>query len=58
MTGLPSSLSIAFWLVGSLWLVAIMARVFDAPIGFVLAALVVGVVAGGVEWLTLRGGKR
>jgi hypothetical protein len=58
MTGLPASLSIAFWLVGSIWLVAILAHVFDAPHEIVYAALVVGLLVGVVEWLALRRTKR
>jgi hypothetical protein len=58
MTGLPASLSIAFWLVGSIWLVAILAHVFDAPHEIVYAALVVGLLAGVVEWLAIRKTKQ
>jgi hypothetical protein len=58
MAGLPPSLSIAFWFVGSIWLVAIVAHVLDAPHQIVHAALAFGVVAGVVEWLAVRGSKR
>jgi hypothetical protein len=58
MTGLPPSLSIGLWLVGALWLIAIVARVFDAPHEIVHAALAFGVVAGVVEWLAFKGSKR
>ena len=58
MTGLPASLSIALWLVGSIWLIAILARFFDAPDEIVDAALAFGLLAGGLEWLVFRGGRR
>jgi hypothetical protein len=58
MAGLPPSLSIAFWFVGSIWLVAIVAHVLDARHQIVHAALAFGVVAGAVEWLAVRGSKR
>jgi hypothetical protein len=54
MTGLPASLSIAIWLVGSIWFVAILAHFFDAPREIVYAALAVGLLAGVAEWLALR----
>jgi hypothetical protein len=54
MTGLPVSLSIAFWLAGSIWLVAILADIFDAPHEIVYAALAYGLTAGVVEWLFVR----
>jgi hypothetical protein len=58
MAGLPASLSIAFWLVGSIWLVAIMAHILDAPHQVVYAALALGVIAGIVEWLVVKGNNR
>ena len=58
MTGLPASLSIALWLVGSLWLIAILAQIFDAPHEIVYAALAFGLIAGVVEWLLIRGNNR
>ena len=58
MTGLPASLSIAFWLVGSIWLLAILAGIFDAPHEIVYAALAFGLIAGVVEWLLVRGNDR
>ncbi len=48
---LPASLSIAFWLVGTIWLVAIVAHVFDAPHEIVTAAFIFGVLSGLVEWV-------
>ncbi len=58
MTRLPSSLSIALWLVASLWIVAILAHAFDAPREIVYAAFIIGLLGGVVEWLALRGGNR
>ena len=55
MARLPNSLSIAIWLVGSTWAVAILAYVFDAPHEIVYAALAFGLVAGIIEWLVLEG---
>ncbi|MCS3453202.1 MULTISPECIES: hypothetical protein [Bradyrhizobium] len=54
MTGLPGSLSIALSLVGSIWLVGVVALLVDAPGELVAAAFVFGVLAGFVEW---RAGK-
>jgi hypothetical protein len=53
MTGLPASLSIAFWLVGSIWLVAILADAFDAPGEIVYATFIVGLLTGLAEWLAV-----
>jgi hypothetical protein len=58
MTGLPASLSIALWLVGSLWLLALLAYVFGAPQEIVYAALALGLIAGAFEWLLIRGNNR
>ena len=58
MARLPTSLSIAIWLVGSTWAVAILAHVFDAPHEIVYAAFAFGLVTGMIEWLVLRGSNR
>jgi hypothetical protein len=58
MARLPTSLSIAIWLVGSTWAVAILAHVFDAPPEIVYAALAFGLVAGMIEWLILGGSNQ
>jgi hypothetical protein len=55
MTKLPPSLSIALWLVGSIWLVGLLAHVFAAPREIVLATFIVGVLSGVAEWLAVRG---
>jgi hypothetical protein len=58
MTGLPNSLSIALWLVGAVWLVALLAHALDASQEIVLGALAFGVLAGIVEWVTTKAGRR
>jgi hypothetical protein len=50
----PTSLSIALWLTGAIWLLAIVAHVFDAPHEIVTAAFVFGVLSGVVEWVVRR----
>jgi hypothetical protein len=54
MTGLPDSLSIALWIVGSCWAVAAVAYLFDAATGLVFPLLVLGLVTGFAEWLVRR----
>jgi len=58
MTELSPSLSIALWLVGSIWLIAILATIFGVPYKIVHAALAIGLLGGGLEWLAFKGGKR
>jgi hypothetical protein len=55
MERLPASLSIALWLVGSLWIVGVVAYLGDAPGELVIAALFSGLVAGGLELRAARG---
>jgi hypothetical protein len=57
MAGLPPSLQIGLWLVGAIWLIAIIARVFDAPDEIVHATLAIGLIAGVMEWLAMKGSK-
>jgi len=45
MTRLPSSLSIALWFTGSIWVVGMLAYAFDAPIEIVLATFAIGLSA-------------
>jgi hypothetical protein len=54
MTGVPNSLAIAFWIVGSCWAVAAVAYLFDAAAGLVFPLLAFGAVTGFVEWLVRR----
>jgi hypothetical protein len=51
MARLPTSLSIALWIVGSIWLLAVLAWTFDVSVEYVWAALVFGVFAGVAEWI-------
>lgn len=57
MAKLPNSLSIALWIVGSTWLVALLALLFDGANEIVWMALLVGLGAGIFEWL-VRGRDR
>lgn len=57
MSGLPPSLSIALWFVASMWVVAIVAHIGDAPREIVYASFAFGVVAGIVEWLVYKRSK-
>jgi hypothetical protein len=55
MARLPNSLSIALWLVGSLWIIGLIAYLGDAPGSLVAATLVAGLIAGGLElWAATR----
>jgi hypothetical protein len=45
-------------MVGSIWLVALLAHLFDAPREIVFAALIFGLFSGVAEWLVLRRRKR
>jgi hypothetical protein len=49
MAGLTPSLAIALWFVGALWVVGFIAYLGDAPGELVIATLVVGLIAGGLE---------
>lgn len=54
MTGLPDSILIALWVVGSCWAVALVAWLFDAATGVVLPLVIGGVLAGAAEWIFRR----
>lgn len=55
MARLPKSLSISLWLVGSLWIIGLIAYLGDAPGSLVVATLVAGLIAGGLElWASTR----
>jgi hypothetical protein len=49
MAGSSASLSIALWLVGSLWVVGLIAYLGDAPGELVIATFAAGLIAGGLE---------
>jgi hypothetical protein len=57
MERLPDSLSVALWLVGSLWIVGYIAYVGDAPSELVLATFVMGLIAGAIELAARDPGK-
>jgi len=54
MTPLPLSLAIALWLVGAVWVVALMAYFFDAPGEIVWLILFLGTATGLMEWSDRR----
>jgi hypothetical protein len=58
MAGLPASLAIALWFVGSMWLVAIVAYASDAAPEIVLLTFIAGLGAACVEWWAIGGGRR
>jgi hypothetical protein len=49
MERLPNSLSIAFWLTGSLWIIGFVAYLSEAPGELVIASLVAGLIAACFE---------
>jgi hypothetical protein len=49
MAQIPTSLSIAIWLTGSIWIVGFIAYLGDAPGELVIATLLAGLAAGGFE---------
>jgi len=55
MARIPDSLSIALWLIGSLWIVGLIAYLGDAPGSLVAATFFAGLIAGGLElWAATR----
>lgn len=54
----PASLSIALWLTASLWLVAILAHLFDAPSEIVELTFLFGAITGVAEWLAAKRSNR
>jgi hypothetical protein len=54
MAGIPSSLSIALWVVGSTWVIALLAYLMDMPGEIVLATFGLGLVTGIAEWMARR----
>jgi hypothetical protein len=54
MARLPTSLSIALWIVGSCWALGILAVRFDMSGEVVWAAMLFGIVVGIYEWLSRR----
>lgn len=58
MTGLPTSLSIALWVVAAAWGVAILGLILDVPGEIVLGSFAFGIVGGVYEWVLRRGGSK
>ena len=58
MAELPTSLSIAIWLIGLIWLVAIVGHVLGASQEIVYVTLAAGILAGVVEWIAFEGRGR
>ena len=54
MARLPDSLAIGLWIVGSCWLLALLALLVGLDAEVIRAALLFGVVAGLVEGLARR----
>jgi hypothetical protein len=54
MARVPESLQIALWIVGSVWLLAILALLFGFDAEAIWAALVFGTVVGLWEWQARR----
>lgn len=52
MNRLPSSLIVAFWLTGALWLAAIGHYYLELPPPVIGGAVLMAVVAATMEWLT------
>jgi hypothetical protein len=54
MTGVPDSIAIALWCVGSIWVVAIIAYLLDVGGEVVFVTFLVGIVAAATEFLARR----
>jgi hypothetical protein len=54
MARVPESLQIALWIVGSVWLLAILALLFGFDVEVIWTALVFGTVVGFWEWKARR----
>jgi len=57
MERLPESLSIALWMVGSCWALAILAYVFGASTEWILPLFMLGLLTGIAEWVMRRKAK-
>ena len=54
---IPDSLAIALWLTGSLWVMAVLAYLFEAPPDLIVALAAFGILSGIAEWLVRRNQK-
>jgi hypothetical protein len=57
MDRLPNSLSIALWVVGSCWFVAIVAYVFDGTRELIIPLVAFGALTGVAEWYLRQSSK-
>jgi hypothetical protein len=54
MAGIPDSLVIASWIVGSLWVVAVVAYLCEADTSFLVPLFALGAATGVIEYLLAR----
>jgi len=57
MERIPHSLSIALWVAGSCWFLAILAYIFDGPRDLILPLVALGILTGVAEWYMRRNAK-
>jgi hypothetical protein len=57
MTGIPDSLAIALWVVGSCWALAIIAYLIGGYEEFILPLVAFGILTGAAEWVLRRNAK-
>jgi len=57
MTGIPDSLAIALWVVGSCWVLSIIAFLIGGYEEFILPLVAFGVLTGAAEWALRRKAK-
>jgi hypothetical protein len=51
---IPTSLAIALWLTGTMWLVGLLAYRFNQPPAIVGGIFIMGIVAAIMEWLAAK----
>jgi hypothetical protein len=51
MKTVPNSLTIAMWVAGSSWALAILAYLLGSPIEWILPLVMLGVLTGIAEWV-------
>lgn len=54
MDRLPESLSIALWIAGACWAIAIIAYALDAPPDWIIPLFMLGLLTGLAEWVVRR----
>ena len=57
MAKLSDSLAIALWIVGSCWMLAIIAYAFGGSTEWILPLFILGLATGVAEWLLRRAEK-